>query len=226
MSVRQHTIVILYLGSQIGPKSISFDKMLGPWRSERLIYRAVELEDEALLTTISNDPEGFANAAPFLPIPRSKKSTTQYREYLEGNLMSAIICLPPPVDNPSATGDTGSKPIPIGVIHLSEIEPRQMQHRRSDIGINVVRQYRGQGFGSEAIKWILHWGFAYAGLHRIGLGAFEYNKGAVKLYERLGFTVEARRREFIWHEGQWWDQVEFGMLEDEWRKKYGSKSEG
>ena len=92
---------------------------------------------------------------------------------------------------------------------------------RSEIGINVVRQYQGQGFGTEAIKWALNWGFTYANLHRIEIGAFGYNKGALKLYERMGFVPEGRKRDWMWHEGRFWDVCEFGMLEDEWRERYG-----
>jgi RimJ/RimL family protein N-acetyltransferase len=37
------------------------------------------------------------------------------------------------------------------------------------------------------------------------------------LYEKIGFKVEGREREAYWHEGRWWDGVELGMLEGEWR---------
>jgi RimJ/RimL family protein N-acetyltransferase len=36
------------------------------------------------------------------------------------------------------------------------------------------------------------------------------------LYARLGFVEEGREREALWHEGEWWDSVEFGMVEREW----------
>ena len=48
--------------------------------------------------------------------------------------------------------------------------------------------------------------------------AFEWNTGAIKLYERLGFKHEGRGREALWHEGRWWDGLEMGMLEGEWRE--------
>ena len=60
-------------------------------------------------------------------------------------------------------------------------------------------------------------------MHRIGIAAAEYNKGAVKLYERLGFTQEGRLRECNWHDGGFWDVVLFSMLEDEWRERYGKQ---
>ena len=197
--------------------------MAGPWHSERLIYRAVEPEDEPFLTTLSSDAEAFMNAAPFLPVPRSKKSSTQYREVLENMLLSAIMCLPAPTTNTGTNDDATTKPIPIGVVHLAAVDPRTIQHRRSEIGLNIVRRYQGQGFGTEAIKWALHWGFHYAGLHRIEISAFGYNKGALKLYERMGFVLEGRKRESLWFEGSYWDFVMFGMLEDEWREQYGKE---
>jgi RimJ/RimL family protein N-acetyltransferase len=78
-------------------------------------------------------------------------------------------------------------------------------------------EYQGKGYGSEAISWALDYAFRRAGLHRVKIAAFEYNAGAVRLYERLGFTPEGRERESCWHEGRFWDLVEFGMLEGEWR---------
>lgn len=96
-----------------------------------------------------------------------------------------------------------------------------MHHRRTEIGINITKPYRGSGYGTEAINWALDWGFRHAGLHRIGIGAFEYNEGACKLYEKMGFKPEGRRRDFFWHDGKWWDLMLFSMLEDEWRERIG-----
>ena len=194
----------------------------GPWHSERLVYRAVESEDDAFLNTVSSDAEAFMNAAPFLPVPQSKKSSIQYREFLEKALLSAIICLPPPGIGTGTNDDATTKPVPIGVIHLIAVDLRQLQHRRSEIGLDIVRQYQGQGFGTEAIKWALHWGFQYAALHRIEIGAFGYNERALKLYEKIGFVLEGRKRDFLWFNGKYYDLVTFSMLEDEWRERFGN----
>ena len=71
---------------------------------------------------------------------------------------------------------------------------------------------------------ILGWGFRHANLHRIELGAFGWNTGAIRLYERLGFVPESRKREHLWHDGKYHDLVELGMLESEWRERYGQSS--
>jgi RimJ/RimL family protein N-acetyltransferase len=93
-------------------------------------------------------------------------------------------------------------------------------HRRSEIGISIVRAYQSQGYGSEAIKWVLRFGFRHCNLHRIAICTFEYNTGARKLYEKLGFKPEQRLRDHLWHDGRYWDFVGFAMLEDEWRELY------
>ena len=95
-----------------------------------------------------------------------------------------------------------------------------VHHRHNEIAVNIARTYQGQGYGSEAIQWILQWGFRHGGLHRIEIAASSYNTGAVRLYERLGFTVEGRKREHFWHDGKFHDLIELSMLEHEWREKF------
>jgi RimJ/RimL family protein N-acetyltransferase len=200
--------------------------MPNPWRSERLIYRAVEETDEAFLSSVSNDAEAFMNAAPVIPLPQGKASAKEFREMIGKGLLAAIVCLPPPVNDTStvAPGDEAStKPIPIGMVTLGAEDQKLQHHRRSEIGINLVAQYRSQGYGSEAIKWALRFGFMRCNLHRIQISGFGYNPGALKLYERLGFKVDARLREHLWHDGQYWDFVTLSMLDYEWKEQYGSK---
>ena len=101
---------------------------------------------------------------------------------------------------------------------LYEATSESAHHRNSYIGIDVLRPFQGKGYGSEAIEWVLGYGFQFAGLHRIGIEAFSYNPGALRLYERLGFVPEGRRREEMWFNGAWHDIITFGMLEHEWRE--------
>lgn len=196
--------------------------MTDAWASKRLIYRAVEKGDhDALLKTLDSDSESFINISSALPAPLGKKDMEEYYEYLQKKLLAVAICLPaPPVSN-TQDGGTPPQPIPIGVISLEEIPARHHQHRGSEIAVNVVKEYRGQGYGTEAIEWALEWGFEYAGLHRIGIVAFAYNAGAVRLYERMGFAREGVKRDCIYSKGRFWDVVLLSMLEEEWRARGG-----
>ncbi|KAF1969263.1 acyl-CoA N-acyltransferase [Bimuria novae-zelandiae CBS 107.79] len=135
-----------------------------------------------------------------------------FRKGMDDNLLSAIICLSERVNNIHDCAGT-----PIGQIHLSSLRPRLIHHRHTEIGLDILPAYQGKGYGSEAIRWALDYAFRRAGLHRVRIRAFEWNTGACRLYERLGFVLEGREREACWHEGRFWDEVRFGMLEGEWR---------
>jgi RimJ/RimL family protein N-acetyltransferase len=195
--------------------------MSQPWRSERLIYRAIETDDDPFLAALGADGEAFMNAAPFIPLPQGKDATTKFREFLNSQLLSAMVCLPPPVSDPVATTEGGpAKAIPIGIINLVAAEPRMVHHRRSEVGVNIARAYQGQGYGTEAIKWALRFGFRHCNLHRIEIEAFGWNAGAIRLYEKLGFKHESRKRDYLWHDGAYYDFVGLAILEDEWRELY------
>ena len=76
---------------------------------------------------------------------------------------------------------------------------------------------RGKGYGSEALKLILHYAFDELNLHRVGAVTFEYNAGALRFLERAGFVVEARRRQALNRNGRRWDALMLGLLRDEWK---------
>lgn len=145
-----------------------------------------------------------------------------------------VICLPenlppapPRADAPSTTTPSEPSPsastpgTPIGQIHLSSLPSRMRHHRNTEIGIDILPAFQGAGYGSEAITWVLHHAFHRLGMHKMRIRAFEWNEGACRLYGRLGFLEEGRERESLWHEGRWWDSVEFGMVEGEWRGMRG-----
>ena len=133
-------------------------------------------------------------------------------------MLGVVICLAP-----TSGQRAQSKPPPVGVLLLEPLTENMFHHRHSEIGICISPQYQGQGYGTEAIKWVLEWAFEEAGLHRVGLRAFEWNYGARRLYERLGFKIEGTSRELFWHRGRYWDDFQFGLLEREWRETYGKE---
>lgn len=202
----------------IKPRLNNMARPIDPFQSTRLLYRAVEdtPEDETFLYDTQRDAEAQSGSSLGLLVPESKKSTNKWREFLqEKTLVSAIVCLKPT--------DPADAPTPVGVIALKAARPGHEHHRCSYISIDILRPYQGRGYGTEVIEWGLGYGFQMAGLHRIGIEAFSYNSGATRLYERLGFVEEGRRREEIWFNGGWHDFVTFGVLEGEWRKRGGEE---
>ncbi|KAI8963490.1 acyl-CoA N-acyltransferase [Daldinia sp. FL1419] len=191
-----------------------------PFRSNRLIYRAVNHQspDIEFIHSIQRDAEAQSGSSYALLKPESLKASSEFMNHIDECLLGALICVPPTNENEESK--------PIGLICLKAIRPSHAHHRNSDISIDIIKEHRGQGYGGEAIGWALCYGFQMAGLHRISIGTFSFNTGAMRLYERLGFKNEGRHREAVWFNGGWHDHVLYGMLEDEWRALTRRRSGG
>ncbi len=78
------------------------------------------------------------------------------------------------------------------------------------------RDVWGQGYGTEAARLMLWLAFERIGLHRVGLTVFAFNERAIRSYEKAGFRVEGRLREAIARDDRHWDEIQMGILRDEW----------
>jgi RimJ/RimL family protein N-acetyltransferase len=74
----------------------------------------------------------------------------------------------------------------------------------------------GHGYGTEATRLMLWLAFEQIGLHRVGLTVFAFNERAIRSYEKAGFRVEGRLREAIARDDTRWDEIQMGILRDEW----------
>ena len=81
------------------------------------------------------------------------------------------------------------------------------------------RDAQDRGLGTEATELMLAVAFETLGLHRVGLSVFAFNARAIRAYEKAGFEIEGRLREAIWRDGRRWDEVEMGILADDWRMR-------
>ena len=92
----------------------------------------------------------------------------------------------------------------------------QTKDRCATIGIALGREHIGRGYGTDAMRVIVSYGFRELGLHRIQLGGSPFNPAGIRAYEKAGFAEEGRRREAVWHDGRWYDEVLMSVLEREW----------
>lgn len=79
----------------------------------------------------------------------------------------------------------------------------------------------GRGLGTEATELMLAHAFDRLGLHRVGLSVFSFNTRAIRAYEKAGFRIEGRVREAIHRDGRYWDEIQMGVLSDEWDARRG-----
>ncbi len=206
---------------------------MDPFRSKNLSYGSYNSpEHDDFFHAVQTDPVAFTNSAPSLIRPVTRKLTEAISKHLQGNSLLFVIIskLAANTDaeankesgsektGTSATADDSNKPVPIGCIFLKSPSPDMAHHRCSEMGVDIIKEYQGRGYGGEAINWALDWAFKTAGLHRVELTVLGWNDGAMHLYEKIGFREEGRRRECLFKDDKWWDQVQMGILKNEWEQ--------
>ncbi|KAK3196817.1 hypothetical protein K4F52_000161 [Lecanicillium sp. MT-2017a] len=205
------------------------------FESKRLHYILVEDEDDdykAVLKEMINEPSLQALSSEMITRPQGKTDiqflATQYRKALLG----VSICLQPSEEpaakeeEANAKKDDGKKkPTIIGTLCIGwgGIPDSLRHHRNAYIGITLLKQYRGKGYGKEALNWGMDWAFRHAGLHTLSLTTTSFNEVGIRLYRSTGFTLEGRRREVVWCNRKWHDELIFNITEEEWEKLRGIK---
>ena len=105
---------------------------------------------------------------------------------------------------------------PIGAIGLDGI---RWSNGDTFVGIGIgEREYWGNGYGTDAMRVILHFAFAELNLHRVSLDVFEYNPRAIRSYEKVRFVIEGRVRQALNREGRRWDVIYMSILREEWEQ--------
>lgn len=78
-----------------------------------------------------------------------------------------------------------------------------------EFGMSVLQEHRGQGIGTRLLMRLISWSEEQR-LLRIECAAFDNNRTALRLYKRLGFVIEGRRRGAIEINGAYRDIIELG----------------
>ncbi len=101
----------------------------------------------------------------------------------------------------------------IGIADLSDIE---WPHGTAWLAIGLGPAHWDQGYGQEALRLLLDFGFWELNLYRVQLTVFSYNPRAIRVYEKLGFQREGVFRQAVHRDGQRHDMLLYGLLRPEW----------
>ena len=103
----------------------------------------------------------------------------------------------------------------IGVTGLTYIHPI---YRSAEFAITIGDlSYSGQGYGSDALRTLIKYGFNEINLNRIWCEVFS-NNAALEIYKHIGFKAEGIMRETYFYDGKYWDSHILSMLRSEWKK--------
>lgn len=95
------------------------------------------------------------------------------------------------------------------------------QNRMAEVGIFIGdEENRSKGYGAEALKLLLDYGFNYLNLHSIMLAVMLFNDRAIACYKKVGFKETGRLRENYFLNGKYYDVVFMDILESEFEGEY------
>jgi RimJ/RimL family protein N-acetyltransferase len=101
----------------------------------------------------------------------------------------------------------------IGNTNLFNAVPEE---RHAEFGIMIGdKDCWSQGFGTDATRTLVRFGFEEMNLQRIILQVFSYNPRAMACYRKAGFIEEVRMRQDMWHEGAYYETIVMGVLREE-----------
>jgi len=89
---------------------------------------------------------------------------------------------------------------------------------QGEVRFAMAPTYRRQGYGTEAVRAMLDFGFTQHRLHRIFAVTAGGNTPSIGLLQNLGMRLEAHYREHALFMGEWDEEMHFAMLEQEWRR--------
>lgn len=97
-------------------------------------------------------------------------------------------------------------------------------HRKAEVGIVIGEPtFWSHGYGTEAMRVALRYGFDVLGLNKISLDVLEYNDRAIRTYERLGFQREGLHREDVYKDGRFVNVLRMSILARELTGKPGAR---
>lgn len=167
-------------------------------KGEKVFLRAVEPTDLEIMFIWENDTNNWlvSNTAN----PFSKHILEQYvftaHDLFKDRQARFIVCS---LEDGEAAG----------AIDLFELDPI---HRRAGLGILIDSQYRGKGLASDALQVLVRHCFENLGLHQLHCGVVADNTSSRRLFENNGFQPCGVRKEWLWQEEQWKDELLYQLI--------------
>ena len=172
-----------------------FKKLVG----DRIYLSPRSSEDVEIFTEWLNDFE----TTDYLGRSGLLTSLEAEKEYLEKNINNPATFAIVTLDEDKMIGT-------VALERISEID------RTATLGVFIGdKDYRSKGYGTEAIRLILEFGFKYMNLHNINLQLMEFNERALKCYKKCGFKEYGRRRKARFVDGKYYDSICMDVLAEE-----------
>jgi RimJ/RimL family protein N-acetyltransferase len=181
-----------------GAKHEDFRRVRSPFEGGLIRLRPVEEKDLPLIHDLFNDPRVQRTLGITWLQPHA--GTREWWEGSRGNPNTAPFAIE------TIAGEA------VGVCSLEDIHAAS---RSAVLGIWIGSSHWDRGYGTDAVRTLCRFGFAEMNLQRIGLAVYDVNPRGLRVYEKVGFKAEGRRRKGMFLDGRYVDVVVMGLLAEE-----------
>jgi len=103
--------------------------------------------------------------------------------------------------------------VPIGTVGLHFYSEK---HKRAEIGYDLLHEYWGNGFTSEAVKEVVRYGFNDLCLRRLEATVDPENLASTRILTKNNFRYEGRLRKKFFYKGSWHDELLYSIICEEY----------
>jgi [ribosomal protein S5]-alanine N-acetyltransferase len=104
-------------------------------------------------------------------------------------------------------------------VGIAGMNMEKSRYKHSELWYKFHPTYWNKGYATEVVKAFVAFCFNKLKLHRITAGCAIQNKASIKVLEKCGFTREAHHRKILPIRGEWVDNVEYAILEEDFYKQ-------
>jgi diamine N-acetyltransferase len=97
----------------------------------------------------------------------------------------------------------------IGSVDLFEFEPA---HLRAGVGILIHKDFRGQGFASEALDLLIDYSMDLLQLHQLFANISPENTESIRLFETKGFQFTGTKKDWNRIRNRWHDENMYQLI--------------
>jgi putative acetyltransferase len=160
-----------------------------------VVIRAVEPEDYEALQDIHSQPKVIWGTA---QVPLPSKAMWRDRMAHPGDGFYQRVAV---IDG---------RVVAISGLSIVSRSPRRTH--AASLGMSVHDDFHGRGLGTALLSSLLDLADNWLNLRRIDLKVYVDNTSAIALYEKLGFEIEGRLRQYAFREGDYIDAYAMARL--------------
>ncbi len=172
--------------------------------TERLLLRRLELGDADRVEELASDYE-LAKTTLTVPHPYPVGSAADFIRSMWEAEDSGLVAF--------AIVEKESESL-VGIINIKQT----LAYKRGELGYWVGRPFWGKGYGTEAARAVVEFGFKELGLNKVFAGAFADNPGSWRIMEKVGMKHEGTWRQHAMRDGRFVDLAYYGVLREDYER--------